>query len=277
MAPHTGDVDMAAVGELLADRARCRMLLALADGRALPASTLADEAGVAPSTASGHLGRLTARGLTEVVATGRYRYYRLAGPEVARLVEVLGRIAPARPVRSLREGTRAHAMRLARRCYDHLAGRLGVAVTDALRERSWIEGSDGTPDPHERRGHQLPGPVADDGAYRLTDTGRAGLAAAGVAVPAGMAAVRCCVDWTEQRHHLAGPLATALLARFDADGWLRATPGHRALKVTDDGVAGLAERFGVAWPPPAVDLARRGSVQRDAGNTVGSPLEGGHR
>ena len=78
------------------------------------------------------------------MATGKYRYYRLAGPEVARLVEVLGRIAPARPVRSLREGTRAHALRMARRCYDHLAGRLGVAVTDALRERAWIEGSDGT-------------------------------------------------------------------------------------------------------------------------------------
>ena len=95
-----GDVDMAAVGELLADRSRCRMLLALADGRALPASVLASEAGVAPSTASGHLARLTGRGLTEVVATGKYRYYRLAGPEVARLVEVLGtdRAGPPRPV-----------------------------------------------------------------------------------------------------------------------------------------------------------------------------------
>lgn len=258
MAPETvgGDVDMAAVGELLADRARCRMLLALADGRALPASILASEAGVAPSTASGHLGRLTERGLIEVVATGRYRYYRLAGPEVARLVEVLGRIAPARPVRSLREGTRAHALRLARRCYDHLAGRLGVAVTDALRDRGWIAGSDGTVDPTERHGHQLPGYVAEDGAYHLTDAGRAGFAGLGVRVPDGLAAVRCCVDWTEQRHHLSGPLAAALLARFDEDGWLRPSPGHRALKVTDAGVAGLADRLGVGWPPPAVDLSR---------------------
>ncbi|MEJ2860774.1 ArsR/SmtB family transcription factor [Actinomycetospora flava] len=249
-----GDVDMAAVGELLADRARCRMLLALADGRALPASVLASEAGVAPSTASGHLGRLTERGLTEVVATGRYRYYRLAGPEVARLVEVVGRIAPARPVRSLREGTRAHAMRMARRCYDHLAGRLGVPVTDALRERGWVEGSDGTQDPTAREGHQLPGHVADDGAYRLTDAGRAGLGDLGVRVPDGLSAVRCCVDWTEQRHHLSGPLAAALLTRFDEDGWLRSSPGHRALTVTDAGVAGLADRLGVGWPPPSVDL-----------------------
>lgn len=252
---------MAAVGELLADRARCRMLLALADGRALPASVLASEAGVAPSTASGHLGRLTARGLTEVVATGRYRYYRLAGPEVARLVEVLGRLAPARPVRSLREGTRAHAMRMARRCYDHLAGRLGVAVTDALRARGWISGSDGTVDPAARLGHQLPGYVAEDGAYHLTDAGRAGLDGLGVAVPDGLHAVRCCVDWTEQRHHLSGPLAAALLARFDDDGWLRSSPGHRALKVTDDGVAGLAARWGVDWPPPPVDLTPAGDAR----------------
>lgn len=254
---------MAAVGELLADRARCRMLLALADGRALPASTLAAEAGVAPSTASGHLRRLTERGLTEVVATGRYRYYRLAGPEVARLVEVLGRIAPPRPVRSLREGTRAHAMRLARRCYDHLAGRLGVAVTDALRDRGWIEGSDGTPDPTAGHGDRLPRPVPEDeGAYRLTEAGRAGLTEAGVAVPPRLRAVRCCVDWTEQRHHLAGPLAAALLARFDEDGWLRSVPGHRALKVTEDGVAGLADRFGVDWPPPPVQLAPSGGGGR---------------
>ena len=236
---------MAAVGELLADRSRCRMLLALADGRALPASVLASEAGVAPSTASGHLARLTGRGLTEVVATGKYRYYRLAGPEVARLVEVLGRIAPARPVRSLREGTRAHALRMARRCYDHLAGRLGVAVTDALRDRAWIEGSDGTVDPTERAGTSCP-VASPRTAPTASPTPAATASRARRPVPAGLTAVRCCVDWTEQRHHLAGPLAEGLLARFDADGWLRSTPGHRALRVTDDGVAGLAASLGVA-------------------------------
>ena len=110
-----GDVDMAAVGRLLADRGRCRILLALADGRALPASVLASEAGVRASTASEHLRKLTERGLIEVIPTGRYRYYRLRGPDVARLVEVIGRLAPTQPVRSLREGTRAHALRLASR------------------------------------------------------------------------------------------------------------------------------------------------------------------
>jgi DNA-binding transcriptional ArsR family regulator len=241
---------MAAVGELLADRARCRMLLALADGRALPASTLADEAGVAPSTASGHLGRLTERGLLEVVPTGRFRYYRLAGPEVGRLVEIIGRMAPAQPVRSLREGNRASALRLARRCYDHVAGRLGVAVTDALRERGVVEGPDGTPDLAAVTGDRLAGGVTDETDYRLTESGHAFLDELGVQVPERLGAVRCCIDWTEQRHHLAGPLGSALLSAFDTAGWLAPARTHRALRLTDAGVTGLQERLGIAWPPP---------------------------
>src|ERR1700742_2392363 len=109
-----GDTDLAALGAVLSERARSRILLALGDGRALPASVLASEAGVAPSTASGHLGKLVDAGLLTVTVQGRHRYYRLAGPEVGELIEVLARVAPAKPVRSLREGTRAHALRTAR-------------------------------------------------------------------------------------------------------------------------------------------------------------------
>jgi DNA-binding transcriptional ArsR family regulator len=123
----TGDADLAALGAVLGDRARARILLALGDGRALAASVLASEAGVAASTASAHLARLVDAGLLAVTVQGRHRYYRLAGPQVAELIEVLARVAPAAPVRSLREGTRAQALRAARTCYDHLAGRLGVA------------------------------------------------------------------------------------------------------------------------------------------------------
>jgi DNA-binding transcriptional ArsR family regulator len=245
-----GDVDMAAVGELLADRARCRILLALLDGRALPASTLAAEAGVAASTASGHLAKLTERGLLEVIPTGRFRYYRLAGPEVGRLVEIIGRIAPPRPVRSLRDGNRASALRLARRCYDHVAGRLGVAVTDALREHGAIEGPDGTPDLAAVTGDRLAGGVTDDADYRLTDRGRTLLAELGADLPVDVAAVRCCIDWTEQRHHLSGPVGTAVLRAFDDAGWIRPAAAHRALKLTDAGVEGLREHLGVTWPPP---------------------------
>ncbi|HEX6401555.1 MAG TPA: winged helix-turn-helix domain-containing protein [Pseudonocardiaceae bacterium] len=253
-----GDVDMAAVGRLLADRGRCRILLALADGRALPASVLASEAGVRASTASEHLRKLTERGLIEVIPTGRYRYYRLRGPDVARLVEVIGRLAPTQPVRSLREGTRAHALRLARRCYDHIAGRLGVAVTDALREHGLVDGPDGTPDLATVRGDRLAGGVTDEIDYRLTAKGRRQLTAIGVALPDRLGAVRCCIDWTEQRHHIAGPLGTAVLDAFDAAGWVTPAPGHRALKITGRGMSGLREHFGITWPPPTSPRTARG-------------------
>lgn len=230
--------------------AGARILLALADGRALPASVLASEAGVRASTASGHLRALTERGLIKVLPAGRYRYYRLSGPDVARLIEVIGRLAPAQPVRSLREGTRAHALRLARRCYDHLAGRLGIAVTDALRERGLVEGPDGAPDLATRRGDRLAGGVADQVDYRLTTKGRRELRALGVELPPALVAVRCCIDWTEQRHHIAGPLGTAVLDAFDAAGWIMPGPTHRALKITPHGVAGLREHFDISWPPP---------------------------
>src|SRR4051794_17364935 len=143
----TGDTDLAALGGVLADRSRARILLALGDGRALPASVLASEAGVAASTASGHLGKLVEAGLLDVEAQGRHRYYRLAGPHVGELIEMLARVAPAGPVRSLREGTRAHALRTARTCYDHVAGRLGVALFGALIESGAVVGGDGRHDP----------------------------------------------------------------------------------------------------------------------------------
>jgi len=106
--PTPGDADLATLGAVLAEPARARILLALGDGRALPASVLAAEAGVAPSTASTHLARLLDAGLLTVSPQGRHRYYALAGPHVGELIEVLARLAPHAPVRSLRDGTRAH-------------------------------------------------------------------------------------------------------------------------------------------------------------------------
>src|SRR3954452_19281083 len=142
-----GDADIAALGSVLAEPARARMLLALGDGRALAASVLANEAGVAASTASRHLSRLVEAGLIDVLPQGRHRYYRLAGPQVGELLEVLARVAPTAPVRSLRQGTQAEALRTARTCYDHLAGRLGVAIFGALLHAGHVTGGDGTHDP----------------------------------------------------------------------------------------------------------------------------------
>jgi len=123
-----GDSDLAAVGALIGEPARARVLMALADGRELPASVLASEAGVAASTASVHLARLVDGGLVTVESRGRHRYFRLAGPKVGRAIEALAAIAPPAQVRSLKDGTRAQAVRAARTCYDHLAGRLGVDI-----------------------------------------------------------------------------------------------------------------------------------------------------
>ena len=164
-----GDADLAAVGALVADRRRCRILLALDDGRALPASRLAAEAGVSAATASSHLGKLTEAGLLTVEARGRHRYYRLAGPAVGELMEALQRLAPAAPVRSLRQGTRAAALREARTCYDHVAGRLGVALMAALIDKGHLTGGDGTYDPDA--GTDVRAGYGHDVDYALTPAG----------------------------------------------------------------------------------------------------------
>src|SRR4051812_31387668 len=187
-----GDADVAALGAVLAEPARARMLLALGDGRALAASVLAGEAGVAPSTASGHLGKLVGAGLVDVLPQGRHRYYRLAGPHVGELLEALARVAPAGPVRSLRQGTRAEALRTARTCYDHLAGRLGVAVFGALLDAGHVVGGDGTHDPLAADEDRLSARGRDVD-YRLAPSGREALAGLGVEVPRGDA-LRYCVD-----------------------------------------------------------------------------------
>jgi DNA-binding transcriptional ArsR family regulator len=205
-----GDVDIARVAAVLADRGRARMLLALGDGRALPASVLAGEAGVAASTASAHLARLTDAGLLRVERHGRHRYFRLAGPGVAELLEALAGQAPPAPVRSLREGTRAEALRAARTCYDHLAGRLGVELMAALVDRGALEGGDGRFHPGAGGADRLAGPGRDVD-YRLTGAGADLLAGLGVEVAGNgrRPLVRYCVDWSEQRHHLAGAATPA--------------------------------------------------------------------
>jgi DNA-binding transcriptional ArsR family regulator len=237
----SGDADLAAVGAVLAEPARARILLALGDGRALPAGVLASEAGVAASTTSGHLARLVDAGLLEVHPQGRHRYYRLAGPEVGEMIEALARVAPPAPVRSLRQGTRAEALRRARTCYDHLAGRLGVAVFGALIERGHVTGGDGA---HHLDGADRLSSRGREVDYRLTADGRRALTDLGVAVPDGDA-LRYCVDWTEQRHHLSGAAGRALLQRLLELHWLRHGDRHRSVLVTPAGEAGLADAFGI--------------------------------
>jgi DNA-binding transcriptional ArsR family regulator len=242
-----GDTDIAAVGALLAEPARARMLLAL-DRRALPASVLALEAGIAPSTASGHLARLVDGGFLAVERHGRHRYYRVASPEIGELLESIAQLAPRTAVRSLRDGTRANALRNARSCYDHLAGKLGTSLMAALLEKHWLDGGDGAFVPGGA--DRLAGPGYDVD-YRLTSAGRRGLEAFGVVpaeLPGRRQLIRYCVDWSEQRHHLGGKLGAALLGRMVELDWLRPAAHHRALQVTGKGREGLERVFGCAVP-----------------------------
>ncbi len=242
-----GDADLAAVGTLVAEPARARILLALGDGRALPASVLAAEAGVAASTASAHLGRLLDGGLLGVEHHGRHRYYRLAGPEVAELIEAIARVAPAAPIRSLRQDTQAGAVRFARTCYDHLAGMLGAELMGALLTRGTIAGGDGRFHPHAESRDRLSAPGSEVD-YRLTDSGVDELRAFGIdfdALPARRPLIRYCVDWSEQRHHLAGSLGAAVTTRMLALGWLTRAPRGRAVQASESGTRGLHEHFGI--------------------------------
>jgi DNA-binding transcriptional ArsR family regulator len=240
-----GDADIAAVGALVADPGRCQILLALGDGRALPASRLAAEAGVSPATASSHLGKLTAAGLLAVEAHGRHRYYRLAGPAVGQLIEALQRLAPAVPVRSLRQGTRAQALREARTCYDHLAGRLGTDPMAALIARGHLTGGDGAFDPAAARRDTRTG-WGHDADYTLTPAGDDFLGGLGVRMPPRRRLVGYCIDWSEQRHHLAGAVGRGLLNRLTELGWIRPAGTTRAVQVTPEGRAGLRDTFGVS-------------------------------
>jgi DNA-binding transcriptional ArsR family regulator len=230
------DANIAIPAALIADPARSAILLALMDGRAHPAGTLAYAANLSPQAASNHLAKLLDGGMVLVEIEGRHRYYRLARPEVATVLEALLSVAP--PIRSLAEprSPEARRLRAARSCYDHLAGQLGVAIAMAMEARGLLS---------------VPANAPAGKFYGLTEAGRKWFADLGIAIPvAGQShkpAARRCLDWTERRHHLAGPLGTALLARMTELGWVRRSPGTRAVTVTPAGIQGLKQSLGLDW------------------------------
>ena len=224
---------VAEVAHLMGDPARAHMLCALMGGMALTAGELASQGGITAQTASGHLAQMVAARLLVVERQGRHRYFRLAGAEVADAVAALMALAATGPRRHRPPGPRDAALRQARTCYDHMAGRLAVALAAALVERGHVEMA--------------------DGAGWVTPAGRAFLADLGVDPdpPGGGRRPLCrtCLDWSERRPHLAGRLGAALLERFVALGWVTRVPGSRALEVTRRGEAGFAARFGIKADP----------------------------
>lgn len=221
---------LAATAFLIADPARAAMLTALIDGRARPAGELAFAGGVTPQTASSHLSKLLDGGLVAVEVQGRHRYYRLAGSHVAFALENLATLAAPAASRCRKAGRKQQSLSLARCCYDHLAGRLGVAMAEALEQRALIARQ-------------------DDKRYAVSAEGTAWFARMGLdishVVPTRLGIARQCLDWTERRHHLAGPLGVELLALLCAKRWLRREDGSRAIQVTDIGWAGLQSELGI--------------------------------
>jgi DNA-binding transcriptional ArsR family regulator len=245
--PLKHQTDIARAASLIADPSRARMLKCLSDGRALPASALAGEAGVGAATASVHLAKLVEGGFVTVEPQGRHRYYRLAGPDLTAALEALALIAPPLPITSLKQSNRTNALHRSRTCYDHLAGQLGVGLMRALLDRSVLTGYDGIHRPEEAV-RDRPSSYGHDIRYELTDSGRRQLAELGVdtgRLPPRRPAIRYCVDWSEHQHHLAGGLGAALTSRLFELGWVRWGAAPRVVHLTDSGAAGLERSLGL--------------------------------
>ena len=221
----TTNVDLGAVGRLLAAPSRAAMLDALFGGDAWSVRALARAARVSESTASERLDILRKGGLVVASRDGRQRRYRLASEEVAHALECLGALAPPLPPRGLTESSRNEALRLGRTCYDHLAGRLGVAVTEELVRRGRLHGA------------------ADR--FAPTREGTRAFAAIEIDVEelrhARRPLSRSCLDWSERRPHLAGGLGAALLGRLDTAGGVERVNGSRAVRLRSRGRVLLAE------------------------------------
>jgi DNA-binding transcriptional ArsR family regulator len=246
MTPEARPADLASLAGLLADSTRAAFCLALLDGRAWTAGELARHAGVAPSTASEHLDRLIAGGLLAEERQGRHRYVRLAGSRVAELIEDLtahldpagktpagngpaGQAPAGERPRTLRAVTASAALARGRTCYDHLAGRLGVAVTDAMTGAGLLEQSSG---------------------FGLTADGVGWLGATLGVKPATLATTRRplargCLDWTERRPHLAGVAGARLCQHFLDRGWIVRVSRSRAVRVSPAGETALRDLLGV--------------------------------
>lgn len=223
--------DLAHVAGMIGEPARAAMLAALLGGESLPAGELARRAGVAPSTASEHLARLVEHGLVTRRRSGRHRYYALAGGEVAAALESLARISPPAVAATRSESAEKRALRFARTCYDHLAGRLGVLLTDTLLEHGLISAQ----------------------GFEVTARGEEWLAGLDIDIDAlrrgRRALARPCLDWTERRDHLAGAVGAAIAATLLERRWLVRMEGTRAVRLTLRGREGLYRTLALEIEP----------------------------
>ncbi|MET3579013.1 DNA-binding transcriptional ArsR family regulator [Mesorhizobium robiniae] len=217
--------DIARIASLVGDPARANMLTALMGGTALTASELALEAGVSLPTASSHLSKLMEGGLLTLASQGRHRYYGLAGPQVAGMIEAITGVAAAVGPQRVRPGPRDAAMRVARVCYDHLAGEQAVAMLDRLVARQVL--------------------LRDDNEIRLAPSAASYFAAIGIGVEskARRPVCRACLDWSVRRSHLAGTLGAAILDKILLEKWARREKDSRAVVFSPTGKQAFEKVF----------------------------------
>lgn len=224
-----GDINIVPVASLLADPTRASILNELSDGRALTAGELARRARISPSTASAHLFKLVDAGLLMAEKQGRHRYYRIANSSIVQIIEMLAALSPIRPAQSLREAQIGEALCHARMCYNHLAGRLGVRLSQALVDKEILD-------------------LADEG-YMISPAGVEWLHDFGIDATLfkkrGALAVPRHIDWSERRHHVAGAFGAVLTRRILDLEWITRTPSSRAIRLTARGQQALRETFGI--------------------------------
>jgi DNA-binding transcriptional ArsR family regulator len=223
--------DISSLAALISEPARGRILVALLDGRSLPATELAQRAGITCQTASWHLIRLTEGGLLQAVPQGRHRYYRLANARVAGLLESMAGFVPRKETDITRPKS---PMQIARTCYNHLAGRLGVGITEALIGRGLLR------------------EIGRD--YQLTRKGTRWFTDLGIETDtlskSGRVFARQCLDWSERRNHLAGTLGSVLAEHLFECGWIQRRRESRAVRITELGCRELQRRLGVSCEQP---------------------------
>jgi len=216
------------------------MVSALLDGRALTASELALAAQIRPQTASTHLAKLTEAGLLSMVRSGRHRHFRLASPTVVDMIDRIVAVALAKRPRYRPLSRQARALSAARICYDHLAGRLSVDLTDSFVARKYV--------------------VLDDEAAEITMAGARFFTAFRIELPTLRStrrhSCRLCLDWTERRPHIAGALGAALTKRYFDLGWMERMRRSHAVIVTRLGRRGFQETFGIDAPEPGDRMKR---------------------
>ena len=223
------DKNIGFIAALISEPSRAAILMALMDGGALPAGELAHQARIAPQTASSHLSKLVAGELLVVERRGRHRYYRLAGSEIGQALEMLLALAPQTPLLQRQLAEPDGPIRVARTCYDHLAGRLGVGVTQALLKRKVI--------------------ATDDEQYRVTKKGETWFAEFGIDLDQARQSRRVfakqCLDWTERQPHLAGALGAAVLNRLIEQKWIARVKGDRSLRIAHRGKEMFLQAFDI--------------------------------